>query len=125
MAVYRVEAVRDRGEKVLRVLEFIGSERPGDALARAVLDAGTEQGVAFADFYCTTPFWTLALETVGFVREEGLPAPLPSLFQPLDFRQARLNGAFWLHPRVAQESQAVFCSPEFVFDPFRLRSGSP
>lgn len=108
LLVYRVETVRDREEKVLRVVEFLSAERAGGALVRAILDAGEAANVAFADFYCTSAAFAVPLEAAGFVREERMSAPLPTLFQPLDLHRMRLNGAFWVAPTIANNSRTFF-----------------
>ena len=113
LLVSRIEKVRDRGESVLRVVEFLSTASVGAALARVVLDEGEAAQVAFTDFFCTSAAVAPYLEGAGFVREEAMQAPLPSRFQPLDFNHTRLNGVFWIRPDIAGDSQAFFDTPAF------------
>jgi hypothetical protein len=110
LLVYRREPVCHGAATILRIVEFLATEVAGGALARAVSEAGREAEAAFADFFCTSPGSAAALEANGFVREENMPAPLPSRFQPLDFHRARLNGAFWIRPEVRQEGSGCLRS---------------
>jgi hypothetical protein len=111
LVVYRIETVRDRGERVLRVVEFLSTEAAAAPLARAVVEAGEAAGVAFADFFCTSPVFTAGLEAAGFAREETLPAALPSRFQPLDAGHTRLNGVFWARPAITGGDAAFIQTP--------------
>ncbi len=85
VAVFRVEQVRARPERVLRVVEFLASPEAEAALAHAVVQAGRDAGVAFADFYCSSARWAQALERLGF-RSISAPsgAAFPCRFQPLE-----------------------------------------
>ena len=113
LLVYRIEKVRDRSESVLRVVEFLTTAAVGAALAHVVLDVGHAAQVTFMDFFCTSTASAPYLEAVGFVREDAMPAPLPSRFQPLDFNHTQLNGVFWMSPAVAGNGHACFESPAF------------
>jgi hypothetical protein len=108
LTVYRIETVRDRSERVLRVVEFLCGESVAASLARAVVEAAEATGVAFADFFCASPVFAAGLEAAGFVREESLPAALPSRFQPLDAARTRLNGVFWAQPAITGDQAAFF-----------------
>ena len=108
LLVYRVETVRNREEKVLRIVEFLSEEASASTLVRAVLDAEEALNVAFADFYCTSEAFAEPLEAAGFMQEDRMPAPLPHLFQPLDFGRTQLNGAFWVNPTLADNSHTFF-----------------
>jgi len=101
LLVYRVEQVRDRPERVVRVLECLG---PAERLAAAML--AEHDGAAFADFTCTDPTAARALERVGFVREDELSASLPDRFQPLEPAGRGLNGAF----RLPGAAGALYCT---------------
>ena len=86
IAVWRIEQVRDRPTRVLRIVEFLGSTEAEAVLVRAVLDAARDAGAALADFYCASARVARPLAQVGFQ-----PAPtdsghglLPSRFQPLE-----------------------------------------
>ena len=113
LLVYRIEKVRDRSESVLRVVEFLTTAAVGAALAQVVLDAGQAAHVTFTDFFCTSTASAPYLEAAGFLREDAMPAPLPSRFQPLDFTHTHLNGVFWMSPAVAGNGDACSTSPAF------------
>jgi len=85
VAVFRVEQVRARPERVLRVVEFLASPEAEAALAQAVVQAGRDAGVAFADFYCSSARSAPALERIGF-RSVSAPsdAAFPCRLQPLE-----------------------------------------
>jgi hypothetical protein len=108
LVVYRVETVRNREEKILRIVEFLCDESLNGVLTNAVLEAGKTNNVALADFYCTSGKFALSLEAAGFVREDHMPVPLPHLFQPLDFRRTQVNGAFWVHPSLSKDCHEFF-----------------
>ncbi len=101
LLVYRVEQVRYREERVLRVVECLG---PAEPLIAAMLDEHPE--AAFADFYCMDTTAARALERVGFVREEALPAPVPERFQPLEPPGRGLNGVF----RIPLSGRSLYCT---------------
>jgi hypothetical protein len=111
--VYRVEKVHDINLKVMRVVEFLGDGDAGDALAQVIIDEGEAEGVAFADFYCTSVAFAEPLEKTGFVREDAMPSTLPNLFQPLEFQPMPLNGAFMVKAEVAGDNHDFFDSPDF------------
>jgi hypothetical protein len=94
VAVFRVEQVRERPERVLRVVEFLASPEAEGALAEAVAQTGREQGVAFADFYCSSPWAARGLEGLGFklaMTQPGEPA-FPCRLQPLEGGHFRMRG---------------------------------
>jgi Acetyltransferase (GNAT) domain len=98
LAVFRVEQIRERTERVLRVLEFLATPEAEDALAFSLIQAAQSHDAVFADFYCTSEKAANALERVGFRRhlaaenETGFPA----LFQPMEAGHCEISGAFWL-----------------------------
>ena len=115
LLVYRVETVDGRDEKVLRVVDFLSDENVGSLLSAVLVEAGEAEGVAFADFSCTSGNFIGPLEAVGFAPEKMLPARLPRLFQPLDFTTAPLTGAFWVKPAISNNSRSFFRSPSLYF----------
>jgi len=86
LAVFRLEQVRGRNETVLRVVEFLASPPASAALARAILQAGREFGVAYADFYCSSASVARGLEEVGFRPVSGAEdqSLFPTRLQPLE-----------------------------------------
>jgi hypothetical protein len=98
LTVFRVETIRGRDDRVLRVVEFIATPQAEDPLARSVADAARDSGVLFADFYCSSARAASPLARTGFKRHaatEGSPG-FPTYFQPLVLGHSRLVGAFWL-----------------------------
>jgi hypothetical protein len=94
IAVFRFEQVRERPERVLRVLEFLASPEAQGGLAEAVVQAGRDQEVAFADFYCTSPHAAGGLEGLGFrlARTEPDESAFPCRLQPLEGGHFRMTG---------------------------------
>lgn len=96
LLVYRLVSFPDRPEKILRVVELLGTREARDVLAERVVELGFHNEVAFADFYCTSTVAASGLRSQGFVLEESQPVPLPSLFSPLDFSRSTLTSALLL-----------------------------
>ena len=114
LLVYRIEAVRDRLEKVIRVVEFLCDEAAGSLLSAALIEEGEDAGVAFADFYCTSRTFAESLEKNGFL-EETLPNRLPELFQPLEFTHSTFTAALRVRPSVSADNHAFFRSNNLYF----------
>jgi hypothetical protein len=102
IAVFRVEQVRERPERVLRVVEYLASPQAEAALAQAVVQAGRQQGAAFADFYCSAPRAARGLEGLGFKLARGEPGEpaFPCRLQPLEGGHFRMTGLLQLPPRL-------------------------
>jgi len=115
LVVYRIVQIQNRPERVLRIVEFLATESSGPRLAAEVLRVGTEQAVAFADFYCTSIPSGRWLEEVGFVREQQQPVHLPTLFSPLDFRRGGMSAAFSVTAEIAPDSREYFRDRDFYF----------
>jgi hypothetical protein len=94
LLAYRRQPVAGVDADVVRIVEAIGDEDGVARLAAEILDAVSDERLAFIDFYCTGARFGAPLERAGFVPEPA-EGTLPSLFQPLDARRARLTGAFW------------------------------
>jgi hypothetical protein len=97
LLVSRLETVKDRTERVLRIVELLTYGRPAtdcllDDFARRARDAA----VAFTDFYCTSAIDGLA--DAGFRHEEvaNRPFAIPFRLQPLEPGERPLNAAIKL-----------------------------
>jgi hypothetical protein len=102
--VFRVETVQDHNVRVMRIVEFLGSPPAQAALAAALVQSASEQGIAFADFYCTRPDAGAALEAVGFRRQaDSIEVPLPSRLQPPQSGESSLTGVEWLTKDLRQQ----------------------
>lgn len=101
VAVFRVERIRDREERVLRIVEFLATPEGGLPLAGAVVETMRRHDVAFADFYCTCGKMAAPLEAVGFrVEAHDCRMPvLPCRLQPLESGVFVMRGAFRLSGR--------------------------
>lgn len=97
LAAYRVETIRDRVEKVLRVTDLIATDAGAAALVEGIRRTASEQGAVFADFYCSSQVAAAPLQEAGFARLRPGPGigRLPSRFQPLDAVYVELSGAIW------------------------------
>ena len=101
--VHRLETVKDREEKLLRVVELIAREDA--AYAALLIEAervGADAGVAFIDHYSSQPRADI-FRDLGWYEEDDHPGVVtPGLFQPL-LRQTRkinlavrlLGGTAW------------------------------
>jgi hypothetical protein len=96
LLAYRRQAVHDRPEEIVRVVELLGDPEGTRALAVHLAEEAIGERTAFADFYCTSePFAAALTEGGGFVPEAALGISLPALFQPLDARRTALTAALW------------------------------
>jgi hypothetical protein len=96
LLAYRLVSFPDRPEKILRIVELLGTTDAQESLARRVVELGHSHEVAFADFYCTSTAAVTGLRAEGFVPEESQAHHLPSLFSPLDFSRSALTSALLL-----------------------------
>lgn len=105
LSVYRLEQIQGRAERVLRLVELLGSGTALDALVAHALRTAREEGVAFVDFHCTAAGLLDVLEKHGFYRDDQEPPAhrLPLFFQPLDFRTKPLNFTLWVNGQVAPD----------------------
>ncbi len=123
LLVFRVEKVRDRDEKVVRIVDFVADENGADALAVTVANIAREEKAVCADFFCTHTRYNHALEKVGFVdatTNDGQDYWFPYLFQPMDFEHTKLNCAWWLRDFDLKKTQArddfVLMKGDYEFD---------
>lgn len=99
LLVFRVEQVRGRCEKVIRIVDFVANADAADALAQAAAEKGMQERAVLVDFFCTHKRYNDALEKVGFIdatTNKGQDYWFPYLFQPMDFGYTKLNCAWWL-----------------------------
>ncbi len=115
LTVFRLETLRDRSESVIRVLEFLTTEGAGRDLAAALVAEAQRSNVMMVDFFCTSSAFAGPLEAVGFVREDTMPAALPSLFQPLDPTPRNLRATFRADPQMIDDAATVFASPDLYY----------
>jgi GNAT superfamily N-acetyltransferase len=115
LAVTRVEQIRNRPEKVLRVVEFVATPDAAKVLAESVVAAGREHGVTFADFYCTSRLAAEPLEAAGFRCQTGSSdvPNLPSRLQPLEGGEFRMQGAFLLSEALRAKTRLLLGCGEF------------
>lgn len=113
LLVYRVERVRDRAEKVVRIVDLVATPAAVPALVDAAVRAATTAGAALVDIFLTDPRWDSDLARAGFVDGAAAEAEgywLPFLFQPLDFTRRRLNCAY----RLARARGASDGAPMYI-----------
>ncbi len=101
LLVYRLAEIRDRPQRVLRIVEFLCAPDAAASLACELERVGRFEQAAYADFYCTSRQFADPLIRAGFVCERADEPTLPALLQPLDFSRSTLNGAFYLSPEHA------------------------
>lgn len=115
LVVTRVEALRDREERVLQVLEFLGEDSAYPMMVREILSQAQNDEVAFVDLCSTSLRPSAALEDAGFIRDDPAAELLPRLFQPLDFRTGGLSGAYWIDPKVSERGNDLFSDEALLF----------
>jgi GNAT superfamily N-acetyltransferase len=104
LAVFRVERIRGRSEKVLRLVEFLATAQGERALTRSLVEAAKSHGTIFADFYCASERAAHALERIGFRRHTAGAGPgFPSRFQPMEAGHSKISGAFWVAATLRQK----------------------
>lgn len=96
LAVFRIETLASR-HRVMRIVEFLAAPSSAPCLASAIVNAGHEAGVAYADFYCTAASIAAPLESAGFLRE-GPGEVLPSRLQPVESARFQMTAAWRLDP---------------------------
>lgn len=85
VAVVRVEDVRGRSGRVLRIVEFLATEAHGRSLAEAVLAYGREHGCAYADLFGMSERFVSGFVAAGaFDAAEEPELGLPHRLQPWD-----------------------------------------
>jgi GNAT superfamily N-acetyltransferase len=94
--IFRVENVKDRQERVMRVMEFLAQAESQQALAQALIAEAHRRKCAFADFFGLSERPIRGLVSSGFfnVHEEPELA-LPFLFQPLDHMRLKQTFVCW------------------------------
>jgi len=115
LVVTRVEVPRDREERVLEVLEFLGEESAYPVMVQETLNQAQVNGVALVDLCSTSLRPSAALEAAGFIRDDPAADSLPRLFQPLDFRTGGLSGAYWIDPNVSERGPDLFSDEALLF----------
>lgn len=83
--VYRTETIKDRAEKVIRMVELLSiDDQAALSLIRAVENIGRDEGAVFVDYYNTDPRQKALFKQAGWLDESNVEiAHIPSLFQPL------------------------------------------
>lgn len=123
LLVFRVEQVRSRSEKIVRIVDFVAGAGAADALARAVAEKAREQQAVLVDFFCTHRRYNTALKKAGFIdatTNDGQDYWFPYLFQPMDFGYTKLNCAWWLRDMDLKTHEArsdfVLMKGDYEFD---------
>lgn len=109
LLVFRVEQVRYRSEKIVRIVDFVANPDTADALAMAVAEKAREEQAVLVDFFCTHKRYNPALGKAGFIdatTNNGQDYWFPYLFQPMDFVYTKLNCAWWLKDMDLKTSEA-------------------
>lgn len=116
LAVYRIEQVRDRPEKVIRLLEiWADTDRDLQDLSASILAVGHQAGAAFADHYGASTAQVHRLGASGWCDQSNWQRPVPSLFQPLDFGHRKMACAI-------RTSSHVPSFPDPAFDFYIVKS---
>ncbi len=91
---YRVEQIKDRSERLMRLLEVMALDDETYAgLLRAVMRDAEERSVAFIDHYSTRPLHSVFQNAGWFEETDVEDTVIPALFQPLVPDRRSLNVA--------------------------------
>jgi len=103
-AVYRVEQVKDRPVRLMRLLELMAlDDATYERVLQAVMQDGDSLGVAFIDHYTTRALHPIFRDLDWFEEEEDQDTLVPGLFQPLVLTRRNLNlGVRLLGPSTLQ-----------------------
>ena len=116
LLVFRVEAVRDAPEKIIRIVDLVCTETAADPLIAAAVAAAVAEGAVLADVFFTHPVFAQAFKRYGFVSDDGQECyRFPYLFQPLDLGHRRLNCA-WRLKGETSGSQLFLMKGDYEFD---------
>jgi hypothetical protein len=99
LLVFRVERVKDREERVVRLVDLVADEAIVPPLVSKVVTLAREDNAVMIDFFCTSEVVLSALRNCGFVDAcdpTGAHYWFPHLFQPLDVTRMRLNTSWWV-----------------------------
>jgi hypothetical protein len=99
LLVFRAEQVRNREERVVRLVDFVADSGSVIPLLRSLIEAARAEGAAMIDFFYTSPTYLAAFEACGFVDACGSTGEtywFPHLFQPLDHARNTLNCSWWI-----------------------------
>ena len=93
LTVFRIEPVRDRAIRVLRIVEFLASAAGEASLVRSLLEAARDSGAAMGDFYCSSARAAQALMRAGFARQaaDAGGVVFPARLQPLEAGHYRMT----------------------------------
>ena len=91
-AIYRVERLKDRPERLVRLLELMAlDDSTYEGLLQTVTRDAEELGVAFIDHYSTRPPHPLFWDLGWFEENDVEDMVIPGLFQPLVASRRNLN----------------------------------
>lgn len=115
LAIYRIETVFGRNERVMRLVEFMATGEGSTALATRVAIDALEHRVAFADFYSGSSRLAAPLESVGFRRCGGADSGVefPCRLQPLESGAFAMRGAFLVSKRHPEFSGGLLAADDF------------
>lgn len=92
LLVFRVEQIKDREEKVLRIVELICTEQSFYPLINHIINLCLSENICLVDFFCTYKIYENLLKSHGFTKGIINSAyNLPYLFQPLENQRLVLN----------------------------------
>lgn len=96
LLTWRLETIRDRSERVVRICDLLAAGATAGALARAVLQIASREGACFVDYYSSLPLPESCLRAGFFLPAGGSElCRWPSRLQPLDAGYTWMSGAIW------------------------------
>jgi hypothetical protein len=115
LMVFRIEKIKKREEKILRIVEFISLPEAETPLANTIVEVVRDLDISFADFFCTYKKMKNGLEAHGFRWHQPQDdfVDFPSLFQPLEHSGSKLQGVFQFSRPLQDELGELSSSDEF------------
>jgi hypothetical protein len=99
LCIFRVEKIKDRNEKIIRLVDIITTEAAVPFLIHALIEKAKQNEAVMVDYFCTNLLYHNDLTKAGFIdcrSDTGKTYWYPHLFQPLDYSRTRLNCAWWV-----------------------------
>jgi hypothetical protein len=109
LLVYRNETVRDRQERILRIVDLVCTPEAAPCLIAEVIEVARKAQVVMIDFFCSHAHFQSILERAGFLDAVDTRAGqywVPYLFQPLDRERMRLNASWWIRGMNLRDASA-------------------
>jgi hypothetical protein len=99
LVIYRREAVKDRREIVVRIVDLVAEREAVPSLMSATIERAANCGAVMIDYFYTGSLYQSVLESCGFIDARDVGGDrywVPFLFQPLDHCRRPFNCWWWV-----------------------------